>query len=259
MNPTYTSTEKYTNNNVAKPSNNLMYLNRVANTHNKNEYAKDGYAPSNPSTSTSNTSNVDHSAHKRRSHITNTGTNIIGQVNNSRGYYDQRSSNDADYEDMKYGGHSRQTMPEQRAYHDYANNMKYKKEVEVSKYQYPSSTTGTGSGGRQTGLANAGRNITGQVNTEPTKNYDNLDRRQSSYSNYSKNGYLEGRQNGLNDTFTSQKAKRDVSEYDTVAKPRPIFSRERSPTAEKGCTETGFCTIGLENIGNTCYFNVILQ
>ena len=60
----------------------------------------------------------------------------------------------------------------------------------------------------------------------------------------------------LNETFTSQKAKRNVSDYQNEYSSRPTLSRERgSSTATTG----NFSLIGLENIGNTWYFNVVLQ
>lgn len=63
----------------------------------------------------------------------------------------------------------------------------------------------------------------------------------------------------LNETFTSLKAKRNVSDYQNTAMTRPIYSRERrQPDAETGISP-GFSVMGLENSGNTWYFNVVLQ
>jgi ubiquitin C-terminal hydrolase len=63
----------------------------------------------------------------------------------------------------------------------------------------------------------------------------------------------------LNETFTSLKAKRNVSDYQNVNLARPIYSRERKqPDWETGIS-SGFTIMGLENLGNTWYFNVILQ
>lgn len=55
--------------------------------------------------------------------------------------------------------------------------------------------------------------------------------------------------NEMNDTFTSQKAKRNVSEYYNTSN-RPIHSREKEET-NNSRTSPGFSTLGLENIGNT--------
>lgn len=62
----------------------------------------------------------------------------------------------------------------------------------------------------------------------------------------------------MNDTFTSQKAKRNVSDYYNIRN-RPIRSREKERKKIDSRTSPGFSIIGLENIGNSCYLNVILQ
>lgn len=59
------------------------------------------------------------------------------------------------------------------------------------------------------------------------------------------------RTDGLNETFTSQKAKRNVSEYHNSANTRPVFSREREQPSQMSKVSPGFSIIGLENIGNT--------
>lgn len=66
------------------------------------------------------------------------------------------------------------------------------------------------------------------------------------------------RNDKMNETFTSQKAKRNVSDYYNVNN-RPVHSREREERKVDTSTSDGFSTVGLENIGNTCYINVILQ
>jgi hypothetical protein len=59
------------------------------------------------------------------------------------------------------------------------------------------------------------------------------------------------RNDELNETFTSLKAKRNVSDYQNTAMTRPIYSRERiQPDAETGISP-GFSVMGLENSGNT--------
>mmetsp|Transcript_1474 Transcript_1474/g.1425 ORF Transcript_1474/g.1425 Transcript_1474/m.1425 type:complete len:269 (+) Transcript_1474:1-807(+) len=56
--------------------------------------------------------------------------------------------------------------------------------------------------------------------------------------------------NKMNDTFTSQKAKRNVSDYYNINN-RPVHSREREDTKVDSTKSPDFSTIGLENIGNT--------
>lgn len=67
------------------------------------------------------------------------------------------------------------------------------------------------------------------------------------------------RNDGLNETFTSHKAKHDVSEYHKPTNERPVYSRERDAPSGIKSINSDFSIIGLENIGNTCYYNVILQ
>lgn len=59
------------------------------------------------------------------------------------------------------------------------------------------------------------------------------------------------RTDALNETFTSQKAKRNVSEYHNAANTRPVFSRERENPGRMSKVSPDFSIIGLENIGNT--------
>lgn len=252
MNPTY-NTEKYTATTSMPSSSNLMYLNRVENNGSQSSYKRPGsdhYGHSNPSTSTSNSSYHD-ALGKRRSNIANTGTSILNQIDRkSNDYYGRATNAPNEYEERKYGSYN--YKPDQKSTNgrDYGSTNTYNNgNPETYKYKYSDSN-----GRRHTELGSAGQNISGAVSTEPTKAYEPLERRQSSFSkehNYANENRLVSRQHGLNDTFTSQKAKRDVSEYNHVSKTRPVFSRERSTGAEKGCTDTGFCTIGLENIGNT--------
>lgn len=63
----------------------------------------------------------------------------------------------------------------------------------------------------------------------------------------------------MNETFTSQKAKRNVSEYNRDQAVRPIHSRDKENSSFGKPNSSDFSLIGLENIGNTCYYNVILQ
>ena len=55
----------------------------------------------------------------------------------------------------------------------------------------------------------------------------------------------------MNDTFTSQKAKRNVSDYQNSTVSRPVYSRERESAKEDTSTSPDFSIIGLENVGNT--------
>ena len=64
---------------------------------------------------------------------------------------------------------------------------------------------------------------------------------------------------GLNETMTSQKAKRDVSDYQSKADQRSAYSREKDENSTSLIASPDFSTIGLENIGNTWYMNVVLQ
>lgn len=63
----------------------------------------------------------------------------------------------------------------------------------------------------------------------------------------------------LNETVTSQKPKRNVSEYQNSIGQRNIYSREKDTRSQALNPSLNFSWIGLENIGNTWYLNVILQ
>jgi hypothetical protein len=55
----------------------------------------------------------------------------------------------------------------------------------------------------------------------------------------------------MNETFTSQKAKRNVSEYNRDQAVRPIYSRDKETSSFSKPSDSDFSLIGLENIGNT--------
>lgn len=95
-------------------------------------------------------------------------------------------------------------------------------------------------------------------NTSQNEDYWNRasqHRRTEPSSNQYSDALLKAKSNidsvGLNETFTSQKAKRNVSEYHKTANPRQVYSRERQSPSQVSTTSPNFPMIGLENIGNT--------
>ena len=168
---------------------------------------------------------------KRKSNLGFAGSSIVGSQDNS--YNDRTGYN---------GGGSKYPRPT-----PYEENSK-------NKYS---------GAGRDTFKYDNGVTATEESKRRPNEDYWN------SYSNSRFNSESKRqdrdetikriRPSGLNETITSQKAIRDVSDYQTKVNDRSVYSRERIVKPSTLAPSTDFSVTGLENIGNTCYLNVILQ
>lgn len=110
--------------------------------------------------------------------------------------------------------------------------------------------------------------LSSKVNSQPASSYNRDEDILSRYSkkrvtepevskvkewdrNYSNQDRHKFKNDPMNETFTSLKAKRNVSDYQNSQVSRPIYSREKESSKRDARTSPGFSTMGLENIGNT--------
>lgn len=209
------------------------------------------YPHTNPSTSASNASKIE-TIPRRTSFMKNAGSNIVTEGNYSRPSQKQEEPSYNAYNDRKYSvskpptgytsstsngtnGYSHTMGPRRAERSEPLTMLKYGSNMLANEKYYDSSAPIP----KVNSPASAGVNYNPNNYTEPTNRID-YERMKSSHSTYSKNTSIDNKNYGLNETFTSQKAKRDVSDYTPTKIARPNMSRKESRQDSNPLSKTDF-------------------
>lgn len=231
-------------------SNNLMYLNRQVSRANGTPLYNDrtnDILSSDPSSASSLNKDYEGRWNKRKSNFGTLGNNIIGSSLPST-----QSSSNHNYEYKKPDEYVRKDS--RFSSNGYISSDFSSKGYASNDYKYDASGIKKYSNGTSSNLSSF---------TQEKSDFSLPERKRIPAEHkppIAQNpSTMNFRTDGLNETFTSHKAKHDVSEYHKPTNARPVYSRERdAPSGIKSCS-SDFSIIGLENIGNTCFYNVILQ